>query len=48
MHKSVGFLRGVDLNHQIDVVDVQGWQWARVAVWDVAADGAFVNPVWRD
>lgn len=29
-------------------VDVQGWQWARVAVWDVAADGAFVNPVWRD
>jgi hypothetical protein len=23
------------------------WKWARLAVWDVAADGAFVNPVWR-
>ena len=21
-----------------------GWKWARVAVWDVAANGAFVNP----
>jgi len=24
-----------------------GWKWARVAVWDVAGNGAFVNPVWR-
>ena len=24
------------------------WKWARFAVWDVAADGAFVNPVWRN
>jgi hypothetical protein len=24
-----------------------GWQWARVAVWDVAGNGAFVNPVWK-
>lgn len=24
-----------------------GWEWARLAVWDVAADGAFVNPVKR-
>jgi hypothetical protein len=24
------------------------WTWARIAVWDVAADGAFTNPVWRD
>ncbi len=24
-----------------------GWKWARLAVWDIAADGAFVNPVWR-
>jgi hypothetical protein len=23
------------------------WKWARFAVWDVAADGAFVNPTWR-
>jgi hypothetical protein len=26
----------------------KGWKWARVAVWDVAGDGAFVNPVWRE
>jgi hypothetical protein len=24
-----------------------GWKWARVAVWDVAGNGAFLNPVWR-
>ncbi len=24
-----------------------GWKWARVAVWDVAGNGAFVNPFWR-
>jgi len=24
-----------------------GWKWARVAVWDVAGNGAFNNPVWR-
>ena len=23
------------------------WTWARVAVWDVAGDGAFTNPTWR-
>jgi hypothetical protein len=28
-------------------VKASGWKWARVAVWDVAANGAFVNPVWR-
>ncbi len=28
-------------------VDAHGWKWARFAVWDVAANGAFVNPVWR-
>jgi hypothetical protein len=27
--------------------DGGNWRWARFAVWDVAADGAFVNPVWR-
>jgi hypothetical protein len=25
-----------------------GWQWARVAVWDVAGNGAFMNPVWKN
>jgi hypothetical protein len=25
-----------------------GWKWARVSVWDVAANGAFVNPTRRD
>ena len=24
-----------------------GWKWARVAVWDVAGNGALVNPFWR-
>jgi hypothetical protein len=27
--------------------NASGWTWARVAVWDVAGNGAFVNPVWR-
>jgi hypothetical protein len=25
----------------------EGWKWARVAVWDVAGNGVFVNPAWR-
>jgi hypothetical protein len=29
-------------------VSAPGWTWARLAVWDVAGDGAFTNPVWRD
>ncbi len=28
--------------------DAPGWSWARVAVWDVAGNGAFVNPTWRE
>jgi hypothetical protein len=28
-------------------VHSKGWKWARVAFWDIAANGAFVNPVWR-
>jgi hypothetical protein len=28
-------------------VKAPGWRWARLAVWDVATNGAFVNPVWR-
>ncbi len=27
--------------------DGGNWTWARLAVWDVAGNGAFVNPVWR-
>ena len=27
--------------------EADGWTWARVAVWDVAGNGAFVNPVWK-
>jgi hypothetical protein len=27
--------------------DAPGWKWGRIAVWDVAGNGAFVNPVWR-
>jgi hypothetical protein len=25
-----------------------GWKWARLAVWDVAGNGAFVNPTWQE
>jgi hypothetical protein len=28
-------------------VDAPGWKWARLAVWDIAANGAFVNPAAR-
>jgi hypothetical protein len=28
-------------------VEAKNWKWARVAVWDIAANGAFVNPTWR-
>lgn len=24
-----------------------GWRWARLAVWDIAGNGAFANPVWN-
>jgi len=27
--------------------DGGAWKWARLAVWDVAANGAWVNPTWR-
>jgi hypothetical protein len=30
------------------VIDTPDWKWARFAVWDVAGDGAFTNPIWRD
>ena len=28
-------------------VDARDWKWARLEVWDVAGNGAFVNPVWK-
>ena len=28
-------------------VDTPNWRWARIAVWDIAGDGAFANPVWN-
>jgi hypothetical protein len=24
------------------------WKWARLAVWDIAGNGAFTTPVWRN
>jgi hypothetical protein len=27
--------------------EAKNWKWARLAVWDVAGDGAFTNPIWR-
>ena len=29
------------------LAETPGWMWARFAVWDVAGDGAFTNPIWR-
>ncbi|MGH9722389.1 MAG: DUF4350 domain-containing protein [Bryobacteraceae bacterium] len=29
-------------------VDAPGWRWARLAVWDIAGNGAFANPVWNE
>jgi hypothetical protein len=28
-------------------VETNNWKWARLAVWDVAGNGAFTNPIWR-
>jgi hypothetical protein len=28
-------------------VPARNWKWARLAIWDVAGDGALTNPVWR-
>ncbi len=30
------------------LIETPGWTWARFAVWDVAGDGAFTNPIWRE
>jgi hypothetical protein len=35
--------------HKIEFdVDAPGWRWARLAVWDIAGNGAFANPVWNE
>ena len=28
-------------------ITAAGWKWARLAVWDVAGNGAFTNPIWK-
>ncbi len=28
-------------------LDAKGWKWARLAIWDIAGNGAFINPVWK-
>ena len=28
-------------------VDAKNWKWARLEIWDIAGNGAFVNPVWK-
>jgi len=36
-------------NHKYSwTAETPGWKWARFAVWDVAGDGAFTNPIWHD
>jgi len=35
-------------SHKIEfTVDAPGWRWARLAVWDIAGNGAFANPIWN-
>ena len=29
-------------------VEAKDWKWVRLAVWDVAGNGAFTNPVWKN
>jgi hypothetical protein len=29
-------------------MDANNWTWARFAIWDVAGNGAYVNPIWND
>jgi hypothetical protein len=28
-------------------LDAPGWKWARLAIWDIAGNGAFTTPIWR-
>jgi hypothetical protein len=37
-----------DVHEYSWLVETPGWTWARFAVWDVAGDGAFTNPIWRE
>jgi hypothetical protein len=31
-----------------EIAEATGYKWARLAVWDVAGNGAFVNPTWAE
>ena len=31
---------------RLKTAEAENWKWSRVAVWDVAGNGAFVNPIW--
>ncbi len=49
-HRQVIDLRSThEFGHKdfVWAADAPGWTWARLAVWDVAGDGAFTNPVWH-
>jgi len=37
-----------DLHNYTWQAETPGWKWARFAVWDIAGDGAFTNPIWSD
>ena len=45
---------GLESSHEFDEhayswnAKTPGWTWARLEVWDVAGDGAFTQPIWRD
>jgi hypothetical protein len=49
-HRKIISLEGTrEFGHQTFhwTADAANWKWARLAVWDVAGDGAFTNPIWR-
>jgi len=39
-----------EFDHRDFAWDVKApqWKWARLAVWDVAGNGAFTTPIWRN
>lgn len=50
IHRSLLSLEDIHQFQKVEInmtnVEAPGWRWARLAVWDVAGNGAFANPVY--
>jgi hypothetical protein len=48
-HKMIPLEETREFGHTVFnwTAEAKDWKWARLAVWDVAGDGAFTNPIWR-